>query len=180
MNNIYAPVKCSSSMKKQCYGCFIPTWIWAEQSAMFFLFLYLHAQNILFWRGLAGVSIKKKQRGRLWWVLWLWSLAPFMSLSILRPGFGSAPSRPAPYLPSCPSCSDREIHTWRTLSVGYRMFPSPHCLSSSTSLVSSRFSSTSFPSLSHRLRKHSLCSIHNSLQSHVKFCSDKFSQIWLN
>lgn len=50
---------------------------------------------------------------------------PLMSLSIfLFPVFGSTPSCPALYLP-CP-CSDREIHTWRTLSVGYCMFTSSH------------------------------------------------------
>lgn len=50
---------------------------------------------------------------------------PLMSLSIfLFPVFGSTPSCPALYLP-CP-CSDREIHTWRTLSVGYCMFTSRH------------------------------------------------------
>lgn len=50
---------------------------------------------------------------------------PLMSISIfLFPVFGSTPSRPVLYLP-CP-CSDREIHTWRTLSVGYCMFISRH------------------------------------------------------
>lgn len=50
---------------------------------------------------------------------------PLMSLSIfLLPVFGSTPSCPVLYLP-CP-CSDREIHTWRTLSVGYCMFISRH------------------------------------------------------
>lgn len=50
---------------------------------------------------------------------------PFMFLSIfLLPVFGSTPSCPVLYLP-CP-CSDREIHTWRTLSVGYCMFASRH------------------------------------------------------
>ena len=50
---------------------------------------------------------------------------PLLSLSIfLFPVFGSTPSCPVLYLP-CP-CSDREIHTWRTLSVGYCMFTSRH------------------------------------------------------
>lgn len=55
---------------------------------------------------------------------------PFMSLSIfLFPVFGSTPSCPVLYLPC--SCSDREIHTWRTLSVGYCMFISKHeCINS--------------------------------------------------
>lgn len=78
-------------------------------------------------------------------------LCPFMSLSIfLFPAFGSTPSCPVLYLP-CP-CSNREIHTWRTLSVGYCMFISRHqhihyvayCDSHLTILASSGFPNASF------------------------------------
>lgn len=55
------------------------------------------------------------------------SLTPFyvsLFYILLFPVFGSTPSCPTLY-PPCP-CSDREIHTWRTLSVGYCMFTSRH------------------------------------------------------
>ncbi|XP_031734330.1 receptor-type tyrosine-protein phosphatase T, partial [Anarrhichthys ocellatus] len=56
---------------------------------------------------------------------------PIMSLSIfLFPVFGSSPSCPALY-PPCPF-SDREIHTWRTLSVGKLAKKQKETASSST------------------------------------------------
>lgn len=75
--------------------------------------------------------------------LWLVS-QPLIFLSVfLFPVFGSTPSCPVLYLPC--SRSDREIHTWRTLSVGYCMFTSRHQHIHSPPHCDSHLTSTSQP-----------------------------------
>lgn len=102
----------------------------SEQNVVAFL-AYLQKQQKCLKREQSGLNFARKTTKTWEWkegkmTAYLTRVSrPLLSLSIfLFPVFGSTPSCPVLYLP-CP-CSDREIHTWRTLSVGYCMFTSRH------------------------------------------------------